>query len=131
MLIDVGSRRPLGTGAGSQALAAFTPCGVFDKILESNALRYPQFRALTVDQIRIMVAEARQRGYGVSDGLWHEDVVSIGVPVFDRQGQVIAAISVSAIRSRMPEARWEKIVTLVREKALAGVENTVQPYGQV
>jgi DNA-binding IclR family transcriptional regulator len=57
MLIEVGARRPLGIGAGSLALIAFGPEDEFERVLASNAPRYPQYRGLTSEKIRSMAME--------------------------------------------------------------------------
>lgn len=115
VVVDVGARRPLGIGAGSLALIAFLPEEEFEEVVEANTPRYPHYRNLTADDIRAMAAKAREAGYVLSDGLFHEDAVSVGVPVISEKGQVVAAITVSAIRPRMDLARQQEISQLVRE----------------
>jgi len=115
--VEVGTRRPLGTGAGSQSMLAFSPEEDFEKIIQANAPNYPRYNGLTADKIRSMVLETKERGYGVygvSDAFFHEDIISIGVPVIDDKNNLLAAISVSAIRSRMPKERQKGIVNFVR-----------------
>ena len=47
LLMEVRSRRALGTDAGSQALLAFFFENDFEKILQANAPYYPQYKELT------------------------------------------------------------------------------------
>ncbi|MEW5913935.1 MAG: IclR family transcriptional regulator [Thermodesulfobacteriota bacterium] len=115
ILVDVGARRPLGIGAGSLALIAFLPMAEFEAVVQANAPRYPNYKNLTADDIRAMARKGRQAGYVLSDGLFHEDAVSVGVPIFDFQGGVQAAITVSAIRPRMRAQRRKEIYQLVQE----------------
>lgn len=114
MLIETGSRRPLGTGAGSLAILTSTSTDEFEKILKSNAPLYMKYRGLTTDDIRKMAEETLARGYGVSDEVFHAGVVSIGVPIMDKAGNNHGAITLSAISSRMNEERQKKIVSLIR-----------------
>ncbi|RJX35983.1 MAG: IclR family transcriptional regulator [Desulfarculus sp.] len=115
IVVDVGARRPLGIGAGSLSLIAFLPQDQFEAVVQANAPRYPNYKNLTADDIREMARKGRQAGYVLSDGLFHEDAVSVGVPIFDFQGGVQAAITVSAIRPRMSAQRREEIYQLVQE----------------
>lgn len=114
IMIDIGVRRPLGVGAGSLALITFLPADQFEAILSANASRYPQYKNLTAEDIRKLAAISHHHGYVVSEGLFHEGVTSIGVPLFDPQKEVIASITVSSISQRMDEKRRQEIVQLVR-----------------
>ena len=115
IVVDVGARRPLGIGAGSLSLIAFLPEREFEAVVQANAPRYTNYKNLTADDIREMARKGRQAGYVLSDGLFHEDAVSVGVPIFDFQGGVQAAITVSAIRPRMNPQRRKEIYKLVQE----------------
>lgn len=116
MLVDVGSRRPLGIGAGSLALIAFSDSEDFENTVKANAPRYSQFQGLSEEDIRDMAANALKEGYVLSDGLFHKDAVSVGVPVMDEAGKVICSVTVSAIRSRMSAERRTQIMHLVKEQ---------------
>jgi DNA-binding IclR family transcriptional regulator len=115
MTIDIGARRPLGIGAGSLSLIAFLPDEQFENIVIANERRYPRYKDLTADHIRRLAKKARRLGYVVSKGLFHEEATSVGVPVFDKHGEVIAAITVSAINQRMGSDRRDRISSLVKE----------------
>lgn len=120
MTIEIGTRRPLGIGAGSLALIAFLPEDSFERVLLANEKRYPHYKKLTVTDIRRLAARARGTGYVVSKGLFHEGVTSVGVPIPDAGGRVTAAITVSAINDRMSAERREQIAFIVRS-AVAGL----------
>ena len=113
--IDIGVRRPLGIGAGSLALIAFLPPDQMETILSANAGRFPQYKNLTTEGIRSLAFEARRGGYVVSEGLFHEGVISMGIPILDKKGEVIAAITVSSIAQRMEERRRTKIFQSVKK----------------
>ena len=80
ILVKVGSRRPLGIGAGSLALIAFSDPEDFEQVIKTNAPRFSQFQGRTEKEIRAMAAKALKDGYVLSDGLFHKDAVSVGVP---------------------------------------------------
>ena len=52
-----------------------------------------------------MVAGARERGYCLVPGLVLADSWAVGVVVFDTEGQPVASISLTAIKSRLGLAR--------------------------
>ncbi len=115
VLIDIGSRRPLGIGAGSLSLIAFLPQQECEAIISSNASRYSHYKNITTSDIRSLAAEARERGYTISRGLFHDGVISLGFPVINENGQALAGITVSAINRRMDSARRENIFSLVKK----------------
>jgi DNA-binding IclR family transcriptional regulator len=119
MTIDVGVKKPLGIGAGSLALIAFLPDDEFEKVLAANAHRYSLFKKMTVETIRNLGLASRRPGYVVSEELFHEGVTSIGVPLINKQGEIVAAITVSTISQRMPPKRRAGIAQLVQKVATA------------
>jgi DNA-binding IclR family transcriptional regulator len=113
--IDIGIRRPLGIGAGSLALIAFLPPDQMESVLLANARRFPQYKNLSVEDIRSLSSASRRVGYVVSEGLFHEGVISMGIPIFNKKGEVIAAVTVSSIAQRMDEKRRSKIFQAVKK----------------
>lgn len=113
--IEIGSRRPLGIGVASLSLIVFLPNPEFEAVLSANASRYPQYKNLSVDDIRLLATESREKGYVVSLGLFHEEITSIGIPVFDSNSYVVASIAVSAISQRMTTKRRKYIYQVVKE----------------
>ncbi|RJQ57428.1 MAG: IclR family transcriptional regulator [Desulfobacteraceae bacterium] len=112
--VDVGARRPLGIGAGSMALTAFLPTDRVEAVIASNALRYSRFTKLGIDDIRDLAEKSRKTGFVVSEGIFHEGVTSIGIPILDGKGEVIAAVTVSSISQRMDGKRRAEIVRIVK-----------------
>ena len=100
--LDLGSRRPLGAGAGSLALLAWLPddevatvLGLIDPILKKNYSR------ITCALLRIEIALARQRGYAMLLNLVVDQMGGIAVPIFGGDGKPIGAISLAALSERI------------------------------
>jgi DNA-binding IclR family transcriptional regulator len=115
ILVDIGSRRPLGIGAGSLSLIAFLPEKQCETVISTNAPRYSHYKNLSASKIRSLATEAKERGYTISRGLFHEGVISLGFPVINDNGEVLAGITVSAISRRMDSTRRKNIYTLVQK----------------
>ena len=113
---EVGMRVPLGIGAGSLTLLAFSPEKEREAIIEANRMRYPQYNERTAEDIRLMVNQAIDLGYAVSEGNVMEGAVAVGVPIWDDQKRVVAAISVSAIEQRMDKKRRSEIAKLLKSE---------------
>jgi len=113
MTIEIGVRRPLGIGVGSLSLIAFLSKQEFEKVLSDNQDRYFDYNGLSKNDIAKLAKKSQKDGFIVSRGLFHEGATSIGVPVKDRHGKIVAAITVSAIDKRMNPERRKEIAGLV------------------
>lgn len=114
LLVDVGVSRPLGVGASGVALIAFLPPDQFEKIFSANLKLYSSFPNLKPETVLALARKSRKRGYVVSESLFWPGVTAVSVPVFDAQGAVIAAVSVSAITSRMNRNRQQDVARIIK-----------------
>lgn len=114
MTLHVGSVRPLGVGAGSLALLAWLPPDEREQILAANAGRYAS-SSLDVDKVRELATRSRKSGYTLIEGLILHDIYGIGIPIADSTGRITAAISVTAISSRLQPERAVELVRMVGE----------------
>jgi DNA-binding IclR family transcriptional regulator len=100
--LDIGSRRPLGAGAGSLALLAWLPREECDTVIElvrpRMAERYPR---IPVQRLRDEVQRARENGYAVLLDVVVEQMGGVAVPIFGADGRVTAAISIAALSDRI------------------------------
>ena len=116
---EIGTRRPLGVGAGGVALLASLPADEMEGVLKSNRGRMRGFPNAAEKRIRLAVRDARAKGYAFSDGLVIRAVRGIGVPVHDRRGRAVAALSVGAVRERMTRNHIDLVVTALGRARLA------------
>lgn len=114
----LGQRYPMhATSSGLAMLAAMDPeeaerlvaSAPMDKLTE----RTPTDRA----EIMRLVAETRDRGYGIALGTRHPDIAAIAAPILDRRGHPSASLSISAPMQRMPASRHAEYGALVRAAA--------------
>jgi DNA-binding IclR family transcriptional regulator len=85
--VPLGARLPLTAGSGAQILCAW----------EDSYLPDSQFSKRSL-------AEVRRRGWAQSIGQREAGVASVSAPVFDRNAQVIAAVSISGPIERIGRA---------------------------
>ena len=114
LTLDVGTRRPLGVGAGGMALLLPLADGEIERIVAANATRLRNYGKLNVPIALGMIARAKQLGYALNDRQETPGVISIGLPVTNRYGPPYAAISVGAISSRMSAERQKEIAAVLR-----------------
>lgn len=121
LTLDVGARRPLGVGGGSLALLAALSNEGIDAALAANRARYPSYNGMSAEEVRSLVRGVRRQGFAFNDGRVIEGVSAVALPVLNRHGSPIAAISVAAIATRMKKDRRHEIVALLKA-AIAAVE---------
>lgn len=89
---------------------ATSPCKVFlaflDQALTADVLGapFPRYTARTVtDRDRVMaeLEEVRRRGFAINEGEYQEGLNAVAAPVRDRNGEVCAALNVSAPAFRL------------------------------
>jgi DNA-binding IclR family transcriptional regulator len=100
--LDVGSRRPLGAGAGSLALLSWLPpeeCeAVIELIRPRLAERYPR---ISPQRLRDEVQRSRENGYSLLLDVVVEQMGGVAVPIFGADGHPVAAISIAALSERI------------------------------
>jgi DNA-binding IclR family transcriptional regulator len=131
--VDVGTRRPLGVGAGGIALLAALEPARAEGLLATAEKRLKDYPNVHVPQLRKAVAEARERGWAYSDGFVLKGVRGLAVPIANAEGLCVAAISVAAIADRIPQGRIAELVRLLKaharriEQRLAAAQSPGQP----
>ncbi len=119
LTLEIGSRRPLGLGAGSLALLAFLPADEIERTIAANAKSLARYRGFAPDDLRKLVAESRANGYAFNDGRIIPGMSAVGVPVFGYRDRPAAALSCAAISNRMEQDRRPTIVALLLKEAKA------------
>lgn len=112
--LDVGSRRPLGAGAGGLALLIPLPDQAVDEIVRANATRFAGYNNLSVLLVRKALSRSRSLGYALNDIHNTAGVTTLGLPIVNRYGDPFAAISIGAISSRMTAERQKELVAFLR-----------------
>ncbi|KUO12959.1 IclR family transcriptional regulator [Streptomyces griseoruber] len=115
-----GSALPINAGASALVLLAWSPEEEARRLLENAVLRRFTPATLTdVDALMERLGRIRRLGYSVTRGELDPDVVGIAAPIRDENKQVVAAVSVAALASRIyPEAETEiaqKVLTTADE----------------
>ncbi|WP_067833186.1 IclR family transcriptional regulator [Actinomadura kijaniata] len=115
MEVSLGIPYPLHAGASSKAILAFLDDAEVDGYLRRHSLDAITSRTITdPDALRAELAATRERGHATSLGERETGAASIAAPVFDHDGHVIAALSLSGPDSRF-EPRMDEHVPLLLE----------------
>lgn len=117
LTVDIGTRRPLGVGAGGLAMLGTLPPAEADNILEALADRIRRHTPASLAQLRAAVRHARRHGFSISNGFVNEGVRAVSVAIRDFRGDAIGAIGIAAILPRMTARRIPELArALTRER---------------
>jgi DNA-binding IclR family transcriptional regulator len=128
--LEVGSRRPLGVGAGGLAILAACVDEEHDRILQLTAARLSDFGKLDIELQKEAIARTREAGYALVKNRVTLGVTALGMPFHDSMRRPIGAISVGAIDSRMREQRRRQIAQLLKEQVLK-IEKAIRDLNPV
>ncbi len=104
----IGKSIPLNAGASAMLLCAYQDPVLIRKILDfSNFRKRTPFTLVDKEALMEEYRKIRGQGYAVEDEIFSLGVLSLAVPVFDRDHAVALCLALAAPKRRAPE---EKIV---------------------
>jgi len=108
----------LNAGASAQVLLAWMDEPELDKLLATVELRRFTETSITDPKaLKNRLSDIREKGYSITIGEVDAEAMGIAAPVFTSTGEVVAALSVVLIRSRVSPDAVDEIVTAVVETA--------------
>jgi DNA-binding IclR family transcriptional regulator len=114
--LDIGSRRPLGVGAGSMAILAWLPDAEIEAVftlIKPQLMNYPK---INVKWLEREVEQSRARGYALILNNIVPRMGGIGVPVLGPDSRPIAGLSIAALSERI-SPRLEELAATLRKEA--------------
>lgn len=105
MVIEIGPRFPLHSGASSRAILAHLPQPFIDSAVRQLQQERP---GVDVDVYLAGLADIRERGYGISLNERGTGAASIAAPIFDAAGNVLGSVSSSGPIFRYKEESDEE-----------------------
>ncbi|OAB50204.1 IclR family transcriptional regulator [Pseudomonas thivervalensis] len=118
---DIGGRVALGVGQGSLAILAFLPEEERDTVIQYNLPRLKDFHLYDEVFLRTEVENVRTLGYAGRNTGVLQGMAGVAVPILDRDGRAVAALSVATVSDRLGPDRLPTVVDMLkREAALIG-----------
>ena len=124
---DIGGRIALGVGQGALAILAFLPETEREEVIRFNLSRVREYGVYDEVYLRTEIEKVRQQGYaGRNTGLL-EGMAGVAVPICDREGRAVAALSVGTIADRLNADRMPTVVELLKREA-AAIGPRINPF---
>ncbi|WP_139976579.1 IclR family transcriptional regulator [Ochrobactrum sp. CGA5] len=124
---DIGGKVPLGIGQGSLAILAFLPEEEREAIIRFNMPRILDKSAVDEVDLRIMIEEVRKTGVATFNFNMIDGMAGLGVPVLNRDGEAVAALSIGTLAARLTEKRQQTVTELLRKEA-AIISQKLNPF---
>ncbi|TDV72829.1 IclR family transcriptional regulator [Pseudomonas sp. LP_7_YM] len=127
---DIGGRVALGVGQGSLAILAFLPEEERDTVIRYNLPRLRDFHLYDEVMLRSEVDNVRRLGYASRNTGVLEGMAGLAVPILDREGRAVAALSVATISDRLNAERMPTVVEMLKREA-AAIGRKINPFDPV
>jgi DNA-binding IclR family transcriptional regulator len=115
-----GRRMPWNAGTSAKVILTHLPPDEREAILtRGDFKRYTPWTITEPDRLREVLSEIKRTGYHVGIRDLDDEALGIAAPIFDHDGHVAGAISVSAPVSRTSEQEIGRFINLVRGNANA------------
>ena len=109
--------QPHATAAGKAILANLPDDEVAAILAESGMPRYTANTVTSPDDLRAELTRVRAIGFAVDDEEEAEGVFCVGAAIFDHQGHVVGALSVTGLKVDVSLHDVQRLGTIVREHA--------------
>ena len=114
--IEVGARRPLGVSSAGVAILAAMPAQDARKIVAANEKRFEAYQT-DVATVMSQITDARRRGYNMREIGLVQGTKSISTWIKTPDGRPAAAMTVSAVRTRLGPRREQEVVEILLREA--------------
>lgn len=127
---DIGGRVALGVGQGSLAILAYLPEEERETVIRYNLPRLRDFHLYDEVMLRSEIDTVRRTGYAARNTGVLEGMAGLAVPILDRDGRAVAALSVATISDRLSADRMPTVVEMLKLEATA-ISQKINPFDPV
>jgi DNA-binding IclR family transcriptional regulator len=130
MRSDIGVRKPAYCTAEGQAILAFQPQEVIDRVVAAGLEPRTPNTITSPDRFLKALAAVRQRGCAIEDEENELGMVGIAAPIRDDVGVVVGAIGVAGPVTRLSKKSVPSVIPHVIATADGGVPLAVHGFAQ-
>lgn len=113
----IGSRGPLHCGGSAKAILAFMSAAEQQRILSQPIATYTPNTITDPGDLAAELHQIRQRGYAIDNQEIVPGVFCVGVPIVDRTGRPVGAMSISGQSPKAPGPAVQPLVALLNDAA--------------
>ncbi|MDB5539011.1 MAG: hypothetical protein JWQ89_738 [Devosia sp.] len=113
----IGSRGPLHCGGSAKAILAILGEADQQRVLAQPMASLTRYTITDPAELRAELARTRKRGYAIDNQEVVVGVFCVGVPIVDRLGRPVGALSISGPSPKAPGAAVQPLVDLLSDAA--------------
>ncbi|MBM3130594.1 MAG: IclR family transcriptional regulator [Chloroflexi bacterium] len=117
VVVRPGERMPLHAGSAGKAILAFASPDLIKRVLAQPLEKMTRHTIVNRRALLKELTAIRARGYAISRGERFEDALGLAAPVFDSDGNVIAALNVAGPNNRFTDALVARFAPRVMQLA--------------
>jgi DNA-binding IclR family transcriptional regulator len=110
---DIFTRWPAHATSTGKVLLAYLPEAQCEELLSAPLERYTENTITDMAKLQEELAQIRVQGYGIAQEELELGFVACAVPIFNHDGQVVAATSVGGPSTRFQAERLQEIVNMI------------------
>ena len=111
----IGQRAPLYCGGSAKSILAFMDEGARERVLAQPLKTFTANTITDPTALRAELKAIRDRGYSIDDQEMVMGVYCVGMPIVDRVGRPVGAISISGPSPKVPGPALEPLVEMLNE----------------
>lgn len=115
--LTIGGRYPLYAGASNKLLLAHLSADAIDKIVAKGLEPLTPHTITDPPQLKGSLATIRDQGWAFTVGELTPGVAAVGVPLWDNNNRVVAALSIAGLASRFSKDRLPILTEATRQAA--------------
>lgn len=112
-----GETCPMHCSAMGKAMLAFGNEEWMQELSETQLQMFTDHTITDMDALRRQIADVRRCGYAVDRGEHQYGMGAVGVPILDKQGRLLAAMSICGVQSSFTRENIEQYARLLMEAA--------------
>lgn len=116
---EIGDRAPVHCTATGKALLAWQTSSLINGIIGGPLHAFTRKTITNAVDLRAHLARVRAEGFAVQLAEWHLSEYAVAAPIFDREGDIVAAIGLSEASVPDAQAAVDKVAPAVVAAARA------------
>lgn len=112
----IGKKAPLHCTGLGKTLLAFSPPYILDEVVEKKGLKRHTENTITdKEELKMHLEKIKMRGYSIDDSEHEREIKCVSGPIFDYNGELVAAFSISVPITRFTNEKLDYFIELVLE----------------